>query len=177
VLRHEDFDTSQSDFAGDSQSDQSLAAFVDQVAARLGRDCLQAFELHESHVPERASIFVPAVATMANHPKTFEGSHAGFSRAERPLRLFRMPEPVETFAAEVPEGPPLRFRWRRTMHEVLRAEGPERLAAEWWIEGEDASPRDYFRLEVQTGHRFWMFREGLYGHGAVPRWLMHGVFA
>ena len=177
VLRYEDFDTSQSDFTGDSQSDQSLAAFVDQVAARLGQDCLQAFELHESHVPERASIFVPAVAVLANHQQRSETPHAGFSRAERPLRLFRMPELVETFAAEVPEGPPLRFRWRRMMHEVLRAEGPERLAAEWWIDGEASPPRDYFRLEVHTGHRFWMFREGLYGHGAVPRWLMHGVFA
>ncbi|WP_275540502.1 Y-family DNA polymerase [Rhizobium tubonense] len=177
VLRYENFDAAQGDFAGTNQSDQSLATFVDQVAARLGRECLQAFELHESHVPERASIFIPAANALPGQYRFPGTPHAGFARVERPLRLFRMPEFVETFAAEVPDGPPLRFRWRRMMHEVLRAEGPERLAAEWWIDGEAAPPRDYFRLEVQTGHRFWMFREGLYGQGAAPRWLMHGVFA
>jgi protein ImuB len=177
VQRYEKFDAAQGDFDGNGQSDQSLAVFIDQVAARLGRECLQVFELHESHVPERASIFVPAADALPDQHRSIEASHSGFARAERPLRLFRVPELVETFAAEVPDGPPLRFRWRRAMHEVRRAEGPERLAAEWWIEGEAAPLRDYFRLEVKTGHRFWMFREGLYNSGVAPRWLMHGVFA
>src|SRR6185312_7174636 len=35
----------------------------------------------------------------------------------RPLRLFAWPEPIET-VAEVPDGPPLRFRWRRVLHNV-----------------------------------------------------------
>ncbi|MGA1801826.1 Y-family DNA polymerase [Rhizobium sp. HT1-10] len=177
VLQHEVFDALQADFTAAGQSEQSLAAFVDQVAARLGSACLQALEMVESHVPERAAQFVPAAGLLSEKPAPDRAPAAGSGRSERPVRLFRTPEPVETFMAEVPEGPPQRFRWRRTMHEVLRAEGPERLAREWWIDGEDAPPRDYFRLEVQGGHRFWMFREGLYGHGAPPRWLMHGVFA
>jgi protein ImuB len=32
----------------------------------------------------------------------------------------------------VPDGPPARFRWRRVLHEVAAAEGPERIALEWW---------------------------------------------
>jgi protein ImuB len=178
VLQDEAFDALQTDFTGGSQSDQSLAAFVDQVAARLGPACLQALELVESHVPERAALFVPAADALAAAPRRqIVGNHVWGVRSERPLRLFRSPEPVETFMAEVPEGPPQRFRWRRTMHDVFRAEGPERLASEWWIDGAEAPPRDYFRLEVRDGRRFWMFREGLYGHGAPPRWLMHGIFA
>ncbi|WFS02910.1 Y-family DNA polymerase [Rhizobium tumorigenes] len=177
VLQHEIFDALQADFTADGPTEQSLSAFVDQVAARLGRACLQALELAESHVPERAALFVPAADVLSDKPRQTTGPTVGAGRSERPLRLFRTPEPVETFMAEVPEGPPQRFRWRRTMHEVLRAEGPERLAREWWLDGEAAPPRDYFRLEVQSGHRFWMFREGLYGQGAPPRWLMHGVFA
>src|SRR5690606_4724404 len=52
---------------------------------------------------------------------------------ERPLRLFSRPEPIDVPLTEIPEGPPLNFRWRRTMHRVLRAEGPERIAPEWWL--------------------------------------------
>ncbi len=93
----------------------------------------------------------------------------------RPLRLFARPEPVEA-VAEVPDGPPARFRWRRTLYRVARAEGPERIAAEWWRD--DDLTRDYFRVEDSTGHRFWLFREGLYGRETTaPRWYLHGVFA
>ncbi len=93
----------------------------------------------------------------------------------RPLRLFARPEPVEA-VAEVPDGPPARFRWRRTLYRVARAEGPERIAAEWWRD--DDLTRDYFRVEDPVGHRFWLFREGLYGRETTaPRWYLHGVFA
>ena len=78
--------------------------------------------------------------------------------------------------APVPDGPPILFRWRRTQHQVRRAEGPERIGAEWWVDGEAAPPRDYFRIEDEAGRRYWLFREGLYGE-TPPRWFMHGVFA
>ena len=97
---------------------------------------------------------------------------------ERPVRLFRHPEPVDVAATELPEGPPLNFRWRRAMHRVSRAEGPERIAPEWWREGEDAATRDYFRIEDAEGRRYWLFRQGLYGASAEPpRWFIHGIFA
>lgn len=39
--------------------------------------------------------------------------------------------------------------------------------------------RDYYRLEDETGRRYWLFREGLYGdgRGGPPNWYMHGFFA
>ena len=82
-------------------------------------------------------------------------------------------------ATEVPEGPPLHFRWRRALYRVARAEGPERIAPEWWREGADAPVRDYFRVEDADGRRYWLYRQGLYGAAqkAVPRWFMHGLFA
>ena len=97
---------------------------------------------------------------------------------ERPLRLFARPEPVEVLA-EVPEGPPLRFRWRRLLHEVARAEGPERIAPEWWRGEEDGRlTRDYYRVEDREGRRYWLYREGLYGREADrPAWYVHGLFA
>jgi len=78
--------------------------------------------------------------------------------------------------AEVPNGPPVRFRWRRALYSIARSEGPERIAPEWWRD--DALTRDYFRVEDSTGHRFWLYREGLYGRETMaPRWYLHGVFA
>ncbi|MDK4739362.1 DNA polymerase Y family protein [Rhizobium sp. CNPSo 3464] len=178
VLEHAPFDATQDDFIEEGRQDGSLAAFADRVAARLGPDCLQGFELQESHIPERAVRSIPAVEILAAHRRTgSEHAGHGFFRGERPLRLFRMPEPIETFATEVPDGPPRQFRWRRITHKVLRAEGPERLAAEWWVDEEETPARDYFRIEDEAGHRFWLFRKGLYGQGATrPSWYMHGIF-
>ena len=96
--------------------------------------------------------------------------------------------------AEVPEGAPARFTWRRMVHRVVRAEGPERLLPEWWrhIEmrasneekSEDGAsglprPRDYYRIEVEGGGSFWVFRDGLYDDEAdarPPNWFLHGLF-
>ena len=78
----------------------------------------------------------------------------------------------------MPDGPPLRFRWRRVLHDVRAVEGPERIAPEWWRREGDALTRDYFRAEDSRGQRFWIFREGLYGRETQEtRWFMHGLFA
>jgi protein ImuB len=93
------------------------------------------------------------------------------------LRMFDRPEPVEA-VAEIPDGPPLRFRWRRALHEVALAEGPERIAMEWWRHQPAMPTRDYFRVEDQSGRRFWLYRAGLYGREtSEPKWFVHGVFA
>ena len=76
----------------------------------------------------------------------------------------------------MPEGPPLNFRWRRALYRVARAEGPERIAPEWWREA--AASRDYFRVEDAEGRRYWLYREGLYGSGEfTPRWYLQGLSA
>ena len=108
--------------------------------------------------------------------------------ALRPLRLLAQPEPIEA-SFDLPDGAPFSFRWRRALYRVRRAEGPERIAGEWWREDPEA-PRDYFRVEDETGRHFWLFREHrrlpgdrnrldpdlvLPGHPAV--WFMHGLFA
>jgi protein ImuB len=102
----------------------------------------------------------------------------------RPLRLFERPEQIKVIA-EVPDGPPARFVWRRAAHAVVRAEGPERVAMEWWRAGSAVLTRDYFRVEDEEGLRFWLYRNGLYdreieqqeGKVVAPNWFMHGLFA
>ena len=84
--------------------------------------------------------------------------------------------------AEIPEGPPARFTWRRVSRRVVKSEGPERIAPEWWREllsrGPAGKPRDYYRIEDEDGFRYWVFREGLYQEsaGGTPIWYLHGVF-
>jgi protein ImuB len=95
------------------------------------------------------------------------------------LRLLLRPELIEAMAS-VPDGPPLRFRWRRVLHEVVAVEGPERIAPAWWQESQKDSQnftRDYFRAENREGQSFWLYREGLYRETIEPRWFMHGLFA
>ena len=101
----------------------------------------------------------------------------------RPLHLFDPPQRVEVIA-EVPDGPPRRFRWRRVTHDVVAQEGPERIAAEWWRKkrgheaGQGGATRDYYRVEDTQGRRFWLFRHGLYGQEKPnPDWYLHGTFA
>jgi len=127
----------------------------------------------DAHLPEFAVNLEPAAQMRG-------GGHGLWARQPplpRPIRMFERPELVETMA-EVPDGPPLRFRWRRVMHEVAAIEGPERLSSQWWRQEAHALTRDYFRVEDREGRRFWMYREGLYGIEAPrPRWFVQGLFA
>ncbi|MGN6489499.1 MAG: hypothetical protein ACTHLT_17000, partial [Devosia sp.] len=41
----------------------------------------------------------------------------------------------------------------------------------------DTTVRDYYVIEDDAGRRFWVFRVGLYGASAPPRWYLHGFFA
>lgn len=175
VLQQDVLNALQNDFSGDALKETSLADFVDKVSARLGPDCLQVFHLRQSHIPERAEILVPAIAAIDDQVEVPELQFK--PHTDRPLRLLRHPEPIEAFAAIVPDGPPQRFRWRYVMHKVTRAEGPERIAPEWWLDDEKSEERDYYRLESDSGRLFWIFRLGPYDGATPPVWRMHGVFA
>jgi protein ImuB len=158
---------------GEVVEDRALADLVDRLTARYGRDRVVRFLAQDTHIPERAARTAPAagVEDALEWPRPPAGEPP-----RRPLHLFEPPQPIETMA-EMPDGPPLRFRWRRVLHEISRAEGPERIAPEWWRDGNDEPTRDYYRVEDARGHRFWVFRRGLYEQAREPRWFLHGVFA
>jgi protein ImuB len=150
---------------------EDLARLVDALGARLGPERVRVPAPRDSHQPEEASgLAAPGLRLVSSWLPPPPGAPA-----DRPIRLFERPEPIEAIAS-VPDGPPLRFRWRRLLHETIAYEGPERIAASWW-EGEGHT-RDYFRTEDRTGRRFWLFRQGLFGREvAVPRWYVHGLFS
>ncbi len=158
-----------------------LERFLDRLSNRLGQDRVLRFEPRASHIPECAVVRVPslhgitpAMRAWPMHRDEHRASMLGGS-LPRPLRLLPLPEPVDV-VAEVPEGPPRIFRWRRIAHKVARTEGPERIAPEWW-RGNRQHTRDYYRVEDSEGCRFWLYRDGLYYRDKeAPRWFMHGVF-
>jgi len=153
------------------EADAAEAALIDRLSARLGEAAVLRPERHESWTPETAEVLTPYLAASGHAPPAPVG--------ERPILLFDPPEPIEA-VAELPDGAPARFVWRRAARRVLRASGPERLSPEWWRTGAKAArrTRDYYRLEDDKGGRYWVFREGLYGDDAArpPAWWMHGLF-
>lgn len=157
--------------AGRLAPEASLAALVDRLTNRLGEDRVWRAEPYASHVPERAVARVPALEGRAS-------SQTWDPDSPRPLRLFARPEPIKAIA-EIPDNPPRQFHWRGRPHRVTRAEGPERIGEEWWRRPiEEVGParvRDYYRVEDETGARYWLFRTGLYGVGET-RWYLHGLF-
>ncbi|RWO24444.1 DUF6504 family protein [Mesorhizobium sp.] len=185
VLSAAAFDMQQADLTGETRDDGAdIALFADRIRARLGDSAVLKPVAVESHLPERVVAMLPYAeapqrVSAPKQPDKIQDTSRPVLRPERPIRLFRSPEPIEVPATEMPEGPPLNFRWRRALYRVARAEGPERIAAEWWREaaGQEAT-RDYFRIEDSDGRRYWLYRQGLYGASqAAPRWFMHGVFA
>jgi protein ImuB len=135
-----------------------LAELVDRLGNRLGRANVARLAARQSHLPERASRAVPPLGGARDGGD----ENAWPTGRDRPLRLLARPEAVEA-VAEVPDGPPVLFRWRRVVHRVARAYGPERIAPEWWrAEAREIATRDYFRVEDSHGRRFWLYRDGLY---------------
>lgn len=150
--------------------EEGLAPLIDRLANRLGEGRVWRATPVESHVPEQA----------ARRGAPLARPSGGWNpEAPRPLRLFRQPEALDGVVALTPDDPPRQFRWRKRTHRVLRAEGPERIGAEWWRGDIDDvridQVRDYYRVEDQDGARFWVFRQGFYNSEA-PTWWMHGLF-
>jgi protein ImuB len=149
---------------GDIRPDE-FARLLDSLGNRLGFERVMRLVPQQSHLPERA---------VSRRRPAEPVSAMPWPDRRRPVRLFSRPEPVEAMAP-VPDSPPVMFRWRNRAHRVVRADGAERIADEWWRKA--APERDYYVVEDEAGRRFWLFREGLYGQEPPPRWYVHGVFA
>jgi len=146
-----------------------LAELADRVANRVEGSAFARLQPIESHLPERAEREVAAASgPAARLPRPGEGG------PRRPLLLFDRPEAVAVIA-EVPEGPPKRFTWRKVARKVARAEGPERIAPEWWRGDKETHVRDYYVVEDEEGRRYWLYRLGLFGD-VEPAWFLHGLF-
>ncbi|MDH3230179.1 MAG: DNA polymerase Y family protein [Alphaproteobacteria bacterium] len=143
---------------------EGAAALIDRLGNRLGFGRVRRAALVDSHLPDRAWRPVSPVETAEAPP--------GPAVPLRPTRLFARPEPVAAEAG-MEGGPPAAFRWRGRRHAVCAAEGPERIAPEWWRDDPAwcDGARDYWRVEDAAGRRYWLCRAG-----RPPRWCLHGLF-
>lgn len=157
--------------AAAEQHGTSLAACIDRLSVRLGSKAVSRPVPRASHIPERAQGWQAPLDQLA----PMQGLLAFHTR---PLKLLDRPEPIAVLYAS-PDGFPQRFRWRGTLREVVRVEGPERIAPEWWRERSTARLRDYYRIEDEVGRRYWIYRSGLVGdgRGGAPEWFLQGLFA
>ncbi|QWG11727.1 DNA polymerase Y family protein [Bradyrhizobium sediminis] len=174
----------QRDLDAKVHDNDELAALIDRIAARIGGRRVVVYLPQDTHIPERAVLAAQAQHHLAAAQQADWPVRAESEPPLRPLRLFARPEAIKVIA-EVPDGPPAWFQWRRATHTVMRVEGPERVAMEWWRSPAEMLTRDYFRVEDEAGLRFWLYRDGLYnreiaqreGEIAQPNWFVHGLFA
>ncbi|WP_422109807.1 Y-family DNA polymerase [Bradyrhizobium elkanii] len=175
----------QRDLDATIHDNDELSALIDRIAARIGGKRVVVHLPLESHIPERSALALPAQHHLAGAGAAAWPERVAGEPPLRPLRLFERPEPIKVPFATVPDGPPHQFTWRRAQHDVVRVEGPERIAMEWWKQDGASLTRDYFRVEDAEGQRFWIFRDGLYeselrdeeGKPVPANWYVHGLFA
>lgn len=159
---------------------------ADRLALRLGSENVVRLLSRDSHLPERVQV---AAAVSSKPAAAGAWRRVASLKGARPTRLLQRPEPVEV-TAFVPDDPPSVFHWRRHAHRIVRADGPERIANEWWRPRSDGTHppagtlppvRDYYRVEDDDGGRFWLFRDGPYQLAAngqpTARWFLHGFCA
>ncbi len=152
------------------EPEADVSDLIDILSNRVGQNRLCRFVPVQSDVPERSVARISPLAPETG--LTWEGDWP------RPPRLLARPEPVETMAL-LPDHPPVWFTWRGVRRRVRRADGPERVRGEWWKrDAELTAVRDYFRVEDETGERYWIFRSGDGEHedSGSQRWFIHGIF-
>jgi len=145
--------------------DQSLAQLLDRLAGKIGPQAIRRYLPQAQYWPERS--LRPAVSLNEQSEAIWQSANP------RPIELLNKPEPIQV-TAPIPDYPPLNFRYQDELHLIKKADGPERIEREWWLErGEH---RDYYVLEDEKGNRYWVFRSGHYQE-RNSRWFIHGFFA
>ena len=176
----EELGAAQDSLVEEPSGEREIAKLVDRLTVKLGPQRVRRPQAEDSHLPERASGWIPALASLrAKRSNPVLDRHVAslLAMTKRPQRLLDRAEAIDVIYA-TPEGMPRRFVWRRAVHDIARVEGPERIAPEWWRQPSSARLRDYYRVEDREGRRYWIYREGLVGdgRGGAPNWFIHGLF-
>lgn len=145
--------------------DHKLAELLDKIESKCGNNTIHRFLPAEHYWPERS--FKKALSLQDNPTTTW-------SDKLRPIILLSEPELIKV-TAPVPDYPPMSFRYQDKLHRIKKADGPERIEREWWIE--QGMIRDYYCVEDEEGQRYWLFRSGHYEGDQLPAWFIHGFFA
>jgi protein ImuB len=147
-------------------NNNELSELIDRISGRIGAGSIHRYLPDEHYWPERS---FRNATSLVEHPTT------GWKiDRRRPLQLLSIAERIEV-TAPIPDYPPMLFRYKNKLHKVIKADGPERIEQEWWIQ--DGEHRDYYAVEDEQGCRYWLFRSGHYEEDKKPQWYIHGFFA
>lgn len=146
--------------------DQKLAELLDRLAVKVGATAINRYLPDEHYWPERS---VKLATSMTEMPST-----KWRTDRPRPTLLLKKPVLVDV-TAPVPDYPPMSFRYQGKVHYIKKADGPERIEREWWLD--EGEHRDYYQVEDEVGQRYWLFRLGHYGGNTQYQWFLHGFFA
>lgn len=145
-------------------NDIELAELLDRMDGKFGQGHIYRYLPAEHHWPERSIKAASLQEPMATPWRTDR---------QRPMQLLQNPEPIEV-TAPIPDYPPMLFRYNGKLHKILKADGPERIEQEWWLQ--QGQHRDYYCVEDENGYRYWLFRSGHYTEKDY-KWFIHGFFA
>jgi protein ImuB len=164
------------------ERDRELCELADVLSSRLGPQSVSRIEPVESHVPELAFV---ARSVLESGPERLgtkkgraqrgqalpqkRGGASPLARGDRPSVLFDRPQRVDVMTV-APEGPVMHFAWMGRQFRVAACAGPERIAGQWWSDGNQT--RDYYRVADAEGLWLWIFRVRETGH-----WFVHGIWA
>lgn len=143
--------------------DERIAELLDRLSCKIGADVIHRYLPDEHYWPERS------VKNVLSLDKTTTTQWK--MDRPRPLQILSRPEWIEVMAP-IPDYPPMNFRYKGILHTIKRADGPERIEQEWWIE--EGQHRDYYYVEDEQGCRYWLFRLGHYDESY--EWFVHGYF-
>ncbi|WP_276483932.1 Y-family DNA polymerase [Paraflavitalea pollutisoli] len=146
--------------------DTGLSELIDRLSNRIDINQIHRFAPAEQYWPEWS--FRDAPALHGRLPDAWSASR------RRPLTLLYQPAPIQV-AAPVPDYPPILFRYKGQVHNIKKADGPERIEQAWWLQ--TGEHRDYYVVEDEAGKRYWVFRSGHYDAHNKTQWYLHGFFA
>jgi protein ImuB len=147
-------------------NDMRLAELIDRLSMKDGLQQIQRYLPDEHHLPEKS---VRQALSLTEEPAI-----PWKTDPPRPLQLLSPPEQIEV-TAPIPDYPPMMFRYKGKIHKIKKADGPERIEQEWWIQR--GQHRDYYYIEDEEGKRYWLFRSGHYDEAKTYKWFLHGFFA
>jgi len=143
-----------------------LSELIDRLINKIGPGRIHRYLPDEHHWPERS------IRTAASLNEKVDLNWR--TDKLRPVQLLCKPEAIQV-TAPIPDYPPMLFRYKNKLHKIKKADGPERIESEWWIE--ETPHRDYYCVEDEEGHRYWLFRSGHYSGVEKYQWFIHGFFA
>lgn len=151
--------------AGVDGESEELTNLLDRIGGRIGAGAINRYLPVEHYWPERS--IIPA-SSLFEKPAT-----AWRIDRPRPIRLLSSPEPIKV-VFPIPDYPPMLFIYKGKIHNIKKADGPERIEREWWLD--KSLVRDYYVVEDEEGARYWLFRSGHYSNDRAE-WFLHGFFA